>query len=174
MPDEFGLATCTSPLYSGLMRSAQHCGAASFFCFEKVGVIAKAQRAQINADRALLRRLMLLDGPGMQLRQHGRVIGLRQSFFGGLQMRIAGAAPPDIALGIGRFGLHLGIGLAGTLARHGDSDAGRLLELIDHELAPFLLDRTIDGEVAVGAGRTGTAMRASAKRCEKWLWLIVS
>jgi len=43
----------------------------------------------------------------MQLGQPRRLIGFRQAFLGGLQMRIAGAAEPDVALGVLRLGLQL-------------------------------------------------------------------
>ena len=96
---------------------------------EQLLVVAEAERAGIDADGAVVRRLGLLDRPVVQLAQHRRPVFLGQAFLGGLQVRVAGAGPPDVALGVGGLGLHLGVGLAGALARHVDGDAGLLLEV---------------------------------------------
>src|SRR5262245_57404451 len=73
----------------------------------------------------------------------------RQAFLGRLQMRVASAAPPDVATQIGCFGLDLRIHLAGALARHRDLDAGLTLEGGDHEAAPLLLDAAVEYERAL-------------------------
>ena len=74
-------------------------------------------------------------------------------------MRVAGAGPPDVAFRVGRFGAHLRVNLAGTLARHVDGDAGLLLETARNLLAPCFVGCAIEGEV-VGAGRN----RAGGKK----------
>jgi hypothetical protein len=86
----------------------------------------------------------------MHLRQIGRFILDRQALFGRLHMRVACAAPPDVTARIAGLGLHLGIELAGTLARHCDPDAGLPLESGNHVAAP--LHRAIEHEVAFGRG----------------------
>jgi len=58
-------------------------------------------------------------------------------------MRVTGAAPPDITLGIGRFRLYQGEGLARASPRHVDLDPGRFLEPARHQLAPVLLRRAV-------------------------------
>ena len=73
-------------------------------------------------------------------------------------MRIAGAAPPDVAARVGGLGLELGVELARALARHRDLDAGLALERGDHHAAPFLLHRAIEHQRALrlgGCGRQG-------------------
>ncbi|MNT43271.1 hypothetical protein D3C72_1797320 [compost metagenome] len=50
-------------------------------------------------------------------------------------MRVAGACPPDIGLGVARLGANLGIGLASRQANHVDLDPAFLLEIGGHLLA---------------------------------------
>lgn len=95
-----------------------------------------------------------------------RFIFERQPLFRRLQMRVAGAAPPDVAARIGGSGLELRIDLARRLAGHGDLDAGVLLEGRRHGAAPFLLDaaQLVTSEPWARAGVAAKAAVASAAK----------
>ena len=116
-------------------------------------VVAVAERAGVDADGAELRRLGLPHRPVLQLGQRGRLVLERQALLGGLHVRVAGAAPPDVALGVGGLGLDLGVELARALARHQHLDAGGLLERGDHRPAPLLLHRAVQHQLALRGGR---------------------
>ncbi|MNV26932.1 hypothetical protein D3C71_1180630 [compost metagenome] len=75
-------------------------------------VVAKAQRAQVHAHRAVLGIRRLLLRPGVQLRQLGRFVFEREALLGRLQVRVACAAKPDVGLGVGALGVELRQGLA--------------------------------------------------------------
>ena len=135
------------------MRSAQQAGAAIFLLLQQLAVVAVTQRPEIDAYGRSLSCFMLFDRPGMKLCQHGRFIGFRQPLFCRLQMGIARAAPPDVALGVGRFSFDLGKGFAGTFPRHRHGNAGGFLKFVDHGLAPFFLRCAIHGEIAFGLCR---------------------
>src|SRR5215475_11932868 len=79
-------------------------------------------------------------------------------------MRVAGAAPPDVATWVRSFGLDLRIGLARTLARHCDPDPRLPLEGGHHGAAPFLLDGTVDDQRAL---RAGTCRREKQGDCQE-------
>src|SRR5215212_7647995 len=103
----------------------------------------------------------------MQLAHLGRFVDLGQAFLGRLQMRIAGAAEPDVALGVLGLGLELGDGLARTLLGHRDLDAAGLLELVGEQRAPFDLDRAVDVQDALRRGRRRQSRRAQGdKECD--------
>jgi hypothetical protein len=61
-------------------------------------------------------------------------------------MRVAGAAEPQIPLGVGGLGGDLREHLAGALLADGDLDAGLALKLGGDRLAPFRLDAAVDVE----------------------------
>src|SRR5207244_4003745 len=128
----------------------------------KLAVVAKAERAAINADRAILRLFRLADSPILQLGELGRFVLLRQALLGRLEMRVAGAAPPQIAFGIVLLGLELRIGLARALARHRHLDAALALEGRGHAAAPFFLDRAIDDELTLRRRRHGRQLDDAA------------
>ena len=120
-------------------------------------------------DGAVLRLLGLLLRPRLQLREHRRLVLLEQALLGRLQVRVAGAAEPDVELRIGLLGGDLRERFARALERHRDLDAGLLLELGGGERAPFGLHRADDVELlaqrpAANAQRDGSgdaAMRHS-------------
>ena len=99
-----------------------------------------------------LRALGLALRPVAQLRQHRRLVWLGDLVVGRLQMRIAGAAEPDVAVRIVLLRAHAGIDLAGAHARHVDLDAGLLLVRVGDGAAPFLIDAAIHHELALGLG----------------------
>ena len=80
--------------------------------FEQFLVVAIAQGARIDAYSAVFGGRGLTVRPIKQLVAGLRHIGLGQAFFSGLQVRVTGAAPPDVAFGIGGLGLDLGVGFA--------------------------------------------------------------
>ena len=132
-----------------------------------LGVEAEAERAGIDADRALLSGVPLAQRPVVQVLVGRRSVFLRQPFLGRLKMRVARAAPPDVAAWIGRFRLELGVDLACRFAGHSDLDAGFLLKGVRHGAAPFLLDAAIHDERALlrlcGPRRQGDSRRRGEK-----------
>ena len=130
------------------MRSAQHFGSGNAFGLEQLLVVAEAERARVDADRAPLGLLPLPLRPIVEIVEIGRLIFDGQPFVGRLLMRVARAAPPDVALRIGGLGLHLRIDLARALARHGDRDAGLALEGGRDGAAPLFLHTAIHHEIS--------------------------
>ena len=84
-----------------------------------------------------------------------RLVFLEQTLLGRLQVRVAGAAEPDVELRIGLLGGDLGERFARSLERHRDLDAGLLLERHRGGVAPFGLHRTDDVELVLRACRRG-------------------
>src|SRR5262249_59628892 len=119
---------------------------------EELRVEAEAERAGVDADRAVLRLLGLARRPVVELAEPRRLVLQREPLLGRLQVWVPGAAPPDVALGVGRLGLDPGVELSGALPGHVDLDAGRLLEGGDHRPAPLLLGRAVEVELALGLG----------------------
>ena len=96
-----------------------------------------------------MRALRLALCPVAQLRQHRQFVGGGDTLVGGLQVRIAGAAEPDVAVRVVLLGPHTGIDLAGTHPGHVDLDAGLLLVCGRDSAAPFLIDATVHHELAL-------------------------
>ena len=134
---------------------------------QQLGVVAEAQRPGVDAHRLVagLRRLRL--SPREQLRQRRRLVFDAQAHLGGLQVRVAGAAEPDIGLRVGLLGDQLRQRLARALQRHVDLDAGGLGEhRLDH-VAPLGLHRADDVQLAGVLGMCGTgAQRGGGQRNE--------
>ena len=72
-------------------------------------------------------------------------------------MRIAGAAEPDIELGVCFFRGELRHRFAGPFQRHRRLDACFLLELDACQVAPIGLHGADDVELVLRSGRTGNA-----------------
>jgi hypothetical protein len=72
----------------------------------------------------------------MQVIDVGGPVGVEQADLGGLVVRVAGAPPPDVGLGVGGFGPQLGLRLARGLVRLEDLDAGLAGEFLGRQLAP--------------------------------------
>jgi hypothetical protein len=119
---------------------------------DQLGVVAEAQRAAVDAHGLVAALLRLLLRPGVQLRQAGLLYSSAQALLGGLQVRVAGAAEPDVGLGVGALGDELRQRLARALERHVDLDAGGLGEhRLDH-VAPLGLHRADHVELAARPG----------------------
>jgi hypothetical protein len=91
------------------------------------------------------------------MRQRGRLVFEREALLGGLQVRIAGAAEPDVGLGVLAFGDQLGQRLARSLQGHVDLGAGGArIDGGDH-VAPLGLHRADDVDLPLrrGARRRG-------------------
>ena len=120
------------------------------------------ERAEVHADGAVLRLLGLLLRPRLQLREQRRLVFLEQALLGRLQVRVAGAAEPDVELRIGLLGGDLGERFARPLERHRDLDSGLLLERHGGGVAPLGLHRTDDVELVLRACRRGEDAAAMA------------
>jgi len=108
------------------------------------GVVGIPQRAGIDADGAELRLFRLAHRPGLQLGKARRTVFGEQVLLRRLHVRIAGAAPPDVAARVGGLGADLRHGLAGGFLRHRHAHAGGALEGRHHRAAPFFLHRAVD------------------------------
>ncbi len=138
---------------------------------EKLGVVAHAQHAEVEADGPVLRLLGLLLRPWLQLRKQRRLVFLRQALFRGLQVRVAGAAEPEVELRVGLFRGDLRERFAGALQRHPDLDAGFLSNSVATSVAPLRLHRTDDVQLLAAAGsavptRSANAAASSARRAD--------
>ena len=98
----------------------------------------------------------------MQVVEVGRPVGLEQADLGGVEEGIAGAAPPQVGLGVGGLGADLRQRLAGGLAHLLHLDAGLRLELLGGQLAPALVGGADRGELL--ALRRGALGQTHAKR----------
>jgi hypothetical protein len=116
-----------------------------------LGVEPVAERARIDADGAALRLLPLPHRPVVELGEPRRCVFVGEALLGGLHVRIASAAPPDVGAGIGGLGLDLGVDLARALAGHRHLDAGLALEGRRRRPAPLLLDGAVEHERALRA-----------------------
>src|SRR5262249_54477796 len=122
---------------------------------EKLRVEPEPERAGVDADRPVLGLLGLADGPLLEVHQLRRLVLEGEPFLRSLQMRVPGAAPPDVTLRVRGLRLDLGVVLARALAGHADLDAGGALERRDHRAAPLLLDRAVDHQLPLGPGPRG-------------------
>jgi hypothetical protein len=104
---------------------------------EELGVVAQAQRAEIDADGPEARLLGLLTRPRLQLIEQRRLVRLGEVLLGGLQVRVAGTAEPDVELRVRLLGGELRDRLARALQREADLDPGLLLELGRDRVAPL-------------------------------------
>ncbi len=129
---------------------------------QHVLVPAEADRAGVEAADQVAAHGVLPHRPAVQVVEIGRPVGLEQADLGGLEERIAGAAPPQVGLRVGRLGADLRQRLAGGLAHLLHLDAGLRLELLGGELAPALVGRADRGELL--ALRRGAVGQADAKR----------
>jgi hypothetical protein len=116
--------------------------------------------------------LGLLLRPGLKLGDERRLVFLEQALLGGLQMRVARAAEPDIELRIRFLGGDLRERLARSLERHRDLDAGFLLERHGGGIAPLGCtgQMTLSWFCAwTGATTSADAMTAAAAAAAKVL-----
>jgi hypothetical protein len=147
-------------LVLGLEQVGPGLGHGQLLLGQQLGVVAEAQRARVDADRLVARLPGLLLRPRMQLRQRGRLVFEREALLGRLQVRVAGAAEPDVGLGVVLLGDELGQRLARALERHVDLGArGARVHGGDH-VAPLGLHRADDVDLAL----RGRAAGAEAKK----------
>ena len=137
-------------LVGGLDEVFPALGRRQVFLLQHVFVIGQAQDADVDADGAVLGRLGLLHGPRLQLGQGGRFVFFRVTLGGGLQVRIARAAPPDVRFRVRRFGADLRVGFPRALPDHRHLDLAFRLEAGLHQLAPFHVGRTQHGQALLG------------------------
>ncbi len=121
------------------------------------GVEAVAERAGVDADGAELGCLGLTHRPVLQVVELRRNVGVGQRLFGRLQVRVAGAAPPHIALRVCGLGLDLCVELARALARHQHLDAGGFFERGGHRPAPLFLHAAIEQQLTLALRERGRA-----------------
>ncbi|MNG15453.1 hypothetical protein D3C84_992820 [compost metagenome] len=100
----------------------------------------------------------------MQVVDIGRAVRLEQALLGGLQERVAGAAPPEVGLGVGGFGAQLRTDFAGALVGLLHLDAGLAREGRGGRLAPAHVGaaQRVDGALRGGLRRPEQESRAQA------------
>jgi hypothetical protein len=146
-------------LVGGVYKVLPALGNRQFLLREELGVVAERDDAAVDTGHAPLRQLGDPLRPVVELRDVRRPVFVEQPFLGGLQVRIGRARPPDVALGVGGFGLHLREHLAGGLLHDGHARARRLFEAHRHALAP--------GGVGRAAIEVELALRGGYERCAK-------
>jgi len=117
---------------------------------QELGVVAETKRPGVDAHRLEARLLGLAARPVVQLVEVRRFVGHREILLGRGQMRVAGAAEPDVALGIRGLRGDLGERLARSLQGERDPSAGLALELVGDGLAPLGLDAAVYVERSLG------------------------
>src|SRR5207249_1960322 len=142
-------------------------GGRELLLLKQLGVVAEPERAGVDAYGLEARLLGLSPRPVMELVEVGRFVGQGQVLLGGLEMRIARAAEPDIALGVGRFRGDLRERLTRALLCDGDLDAGLALKFGGDRLAPLGLDAAVDVEAALRGRLIGEQQeQGHGRECE--------
>ncbi len=136
---------------------------------EQFGVVAKPQRSRVDAHGAPARLLRLLLRPRVQLRQRGRLVFERQPLFSGLQMRIAGAAEPQVGTRVVAFGDQLRQRLARALEQHVDLHAGGAAVDGGNRAAPFGLHRADHIDLPLGLRGRSQCQPCEQRSAEKSL-----
>ncbi|MNS64766.1 hypothetical protein D3C72_979050 [compost metagenome] len=155
-------------LVLGLEQVGPGLGHGQLLLGEQLGVVAEAQRARVDAHGLVARLLGLLLGPGMQLRERGRLVFEREPLLGRLQVRVARAAEPDVGLGVVLLGDELGQRLARALERHVDAHArGAGVDGGDH-VAPLGLHRADDVDGLRRRGGRQTQQRGCREKLLHW------
>ena len=163
VPEEFGSAIWISSLNPGLSRSAQHFGGAALLG-EELRVVAESESARVDSDGPVLRTASPTHRPFLELAQLRRLVLEGQPLLRGLEMGVASATPPDVALRVRGLGLDLSVVLPGALAGHAHLDAGGALEGGHHRPAPLLLGRAIENEISLRPGDPGHETRGEPSK----------